>query len=183
MELKTKKLSSQCTLATLLALSLLSCDTAVNTTTADAGTTTSANSRAINQFATNSTSIATAFGGNCTSLARDTSSCQSERESLGFTDEWLLFSCNVVLGLANASKQSVTSMGSATYATVTATGLPAHKSNYYPTSGSYSFSANDYTVSGSYNDMYEAYSTSSGNPNLLAQQSYVLYIPLNPVRC
>lgn len=155
-----------------------SCLEANKTNTANSG---DSSTRSINLYTTDSTGIPTDFGGTCTSLIRETSSCQSAREQLGFTDEWLLFSCNVELGLADASKNAVTTMGSATFVTLKATGLPAHKSNYYPTSNSYSFTANNEIVTGDYSDMYEAYSTSSGNPHLLSQQSYVLYIPLNPV--
>lgn len=146
----------------------------------DSSSLSSSLTRAVNALATDSTDIGTAFGGTCTSKTRDVSSCKAAREALGFEDEWLYFSCNVVLGLADASKNEVTSMAAATFITVKATGLPAHKSNFYPTTGTYSFSAYDYTVSGNYTDMYEAYSPSSGNPNLIAQQSYVLYIPKSP---
>jgi hypothetical protein len=65
--------------------------------------------------------------------------------------------------------------------TVTFAGIPDHTSNYFPTSGSYSFDAYDYTVTGTYSAMYAAYTTTFPNPNTLAQQSYVLYIPINPV--
>lgn len=117
---------------------------------------------------------------NCTKTTRDTSSCQTARTNLGLSGDWLSFSCNVVLGLADASKNSVSSYASATYVTVTAVGLPDHKSNFYPTSGTYSFSANSYTVTGNYNDMYTSYSPSFNNPNSIAKQSYVAYIPISP---
>ena len=174
--IKKKNLILFGTMEAALVLTLVwSCAPGDSTTASSTSTT-----RTINANVTDSTGITTAYGGTCTSLTRDTDSCKSAREALGFEDEWLLFSCNVVLGLADASKNSVTERSSATFATVTATGLPAHPSNYFPQTGTYSFTANSETVTGNYADRYEAYSTSSGNPNTTAQQSYVLYIPLSP---
>lgn len=136
--------------------------------------------RTVNSLTSDGSSISTAFGGTCVQLTRDVSSCKSSREDLGLSDDWLSFSCNVELGLADSSKNSVTSYDSATYITVTFTGVPAHPSNFFPSSGSYSFDANDYTVTGDYTDRYEDYTPTSANPNTLAQQSFVLYIPKSP---
>jgi hypothetical protein len=135
--------------------------------------------RAIDAFLTDDSTVSVT-GGSCTKTTRDTSSCEDARTALGLSGDWLKFSCNVVLGLADGSLLSVSSYASATYVTVTATGLPDHKSNFYPTSGSYEFNANDYTVTGDYNDMYTSFSPSFPNPHSIAQQSYVLYIPINP---
>jgi hypothetical protein len=136
-------------------------------------------SRAINAFLTDVGTV-TVTGGSCTKTTRDTSSCQSARTTLGLSGDWLSFSCNVVLGLANASLASVTDYSSATYVTVTAVGIPDHKSNFFPTSGSYSFTANGYTVTGNYNDMVDSYSPTFPNPHSIAQQSLVYYIPISP---
>ena len=130
----------------------------------------------------NQTAVATVTvtGGSCTKTTRDTSSCQSARTTLGLSGEWLKFSCNVVLGLANASQTTVTDYASATYVTLTVTGLPDRKSNFFPSTGTYSFTAYDYTVTGNYADMKNTYSPSSPNPHSIAQQSVVYYIPINP---
>lgn len=107
--------------------------------------------RAINSDQTTVGTVTTAYGGSCTKVTRDTSSCQSARTTLGLSGDWLSFSCNVVLGLATSGLASTTTYSSASYVTVKFVGLPDHTSNYYPTSGSYSFTANSYTVTGTYN--------------------------------
>lgn len=144
------------------------------------GGSSSGSTRAINANLTTVGTV-TVTGGSCTKTTRDTSSCQSARTALGLSGDWLSFSCNVVLGLANASLASVTTYASATYVTVTAVGLPDHKSNFYSTSGTYSFTANSYTVTGNYADMNKSFTPSFPNPNTTAQQSYVFYIPISPV--
>ena len=145
------------------------------------GISSTTSSRAINANVTLGTSITTAYGGTCQKITRDVSSCQAARTALGLTGDWLKFSCNVVLGLATSSMTSTTSYSGATYVTVTFYGLPDHTSNFYPTTGTYSFTANGYTVTGSYNSMYSAYTTTYANPNSIAQQSFIMYIPINPV--
>ncbi len=145
-----------------------------NTTTSS-----SSNTRALNANTTALGTVTTSYGGTCTKLSRDTSSCQSDRTALGLTGDWLSFSCNVVLGLATASKAATTSLSSASYVTLTFVGLPDRTSNYFARTGSYSFTAYNYTVTGSYSSMYSAYTTTYPNPNTIAQQSFVMYIPIN----
>jgi hypothetical protein len=58
--------------------------------------------------------------------------------------------------------------------------LPDYKGNYFPTTGSYSFTANGNLVAGTFLSMYEAYTTTYENPNSIAQKTLVVYIPINP---
>lgn len=163
-------------LATVVAIGIWACSSAKS----NSGGGSSSTSRAINANLTEVGTV-TVTGGSCTKTVRDTSSCKAAREALGLSGDWLSFSCNVVLGLANSSMASVTDYSSATYVTVTATGLPDHKSNFYATSGSYSFTANGYTVAGTYAAMNRSYTPSFPNPFSITQKSYVFYIPINPV--
>jgi hypothetical protein len=117
---------------------------------------------------------------NCALLSRDTSSCNAARTAMGFTGNWLLFSCNVVLGLKTAGGATTTTFGSAAWVTITFTDLPDYASNYYPQTGTYSFTANSETVSGNYSTMYTAYTTAYPNPSYIAQQSMVLKVPITP---
>lgn len=140
--------------------------------------------RAVDAYQTFVQTISTSFGGSnagtCRQVSRDTSSCQAARTALGLSGDWLKFSCNVTLGLATSGGASTTTYGSATYVTVTFYAIPDHTSNYFPTSGSYSFTANGMSVGGTYSSMYTAYTTAYTDPNVIAQQSYVLSIPINP---
>jgi len=144
------------------------------------GGSTTTTTRTVDANTTVSTAVTTTYGGICNKLTRDTSSCQSARTALGFSGNWLLFSCNVVLGLVDSSGNSVSSYSSATYVTATITDLPDYTSNYYATSGTYSFTANSATVSGNFSDMYSAYTTSFPDPSYIAQQSMVAKIPITP---
>jgi hypothetical protein len=144
----------------------------------------SSNIRTLTAFSTpNGTTVPTGYAtktGTCAQLARDTSSCQAARQALGLTGNWLAFSCNVVEGLATSSQAATTSIAGAAYVTLTSTGLPDHPSNYYPTTGSYDFTAYDYTVTGSFDSLYAAFSTFFPDPNSIAAQSTVMYVPLSP---
>jgi hypothetical protein len=100
------------------------------------------------------------------------------RTALGLSGNWLSFSCNVVLGLATSNGTTTTTYADAAYVTVTTYDLPDHTSNYYPSSGSYSFTANSTTISGDYSSMYTAYTTSFPDPSTISQQSITMNIPL-----
>lgn len=156
-------------------------DTDSTGTSTGAGTTTggqTGSTRTLDAYTTQGASVTTDYGGSCTTLVRDTRSCQSAREALGLSGNWLKFSCNVVIGLANSSNASVTSLSSATYITLTAVDLPDHPSNYFPTSGTYSFTANGVSVTGNYSSLYSAYSPSFPNPGTIGSQSYVMFLPI-----
>ncbi len=131
----------------------------------------------------NQTVVATVtspYGGTCNKVTRDTSSCQSARTALGLSGDWLSFSCNVTLGLKTAGGAETTTYSSAAFVTVTFYAIPDHPSNYFQSSGYYSFTANGESVAGNYSAMYAAYTTTYTDPNMIAQQSYVLSIPINP---
>jgi hypothetical protein len=116
-------------------------------------------------------------------LIRDTSSCQSARTALGFSGDWLSFSCNVKLDPVDGSQNHVSNVSGATYIAISFTGLPDRKSNYFATSGAYSFTdQSGTTVSGNYSDMHETYTTTFPNPNTVAQKSYVFYVPVSPAK-
>ena len=115
----------------------------------------------------------------CTLVSRDTSSCQTARTALGLSGNWLKFSCNVTLGLADASGNSTTNYAAATYVTVTFVDLPDYSSNYY-VSGTYSFTANSSSVGGSFSSLSNTYSPSYPNPSNIAQQSITMNIPITP---
>ncbi len=136
---------------------------------------------ALSATVTEGASNSGASGGTCKLLTRDTTSCQSARTALGLSGNWLKFSCNVTLGLANGSGTAVTNIGSATYVTATSTDLPDHHSNYFTTTGTYSFTANSASVCGNYTDMHETYTPSYNDPNMIASQSLVMYFPLTTV--
>lgn len=112
----------------------------------------------------------------------DTTSCQSARTTLGLSGEWLKFSCNVVLGLVGSDGTTpVTSYSSASYITVTFVDLPDYSSYYYPSSGTYSFTANSLTVGGSYSTLRNTSVTPTYNdPNTIAKQSVTMNIPKTP---
>lgn len=156
----------------LMALFLTNCGSGISTTTSSTRTLT-ANTSVLS-------SVTTAYGGTCKLLSRDTSSCQSSRQSLGLSGNWLSFSCNVVLGLATSSGASTTSYSSASYVTITSSTLPDYTSNYFPTTGSYSFTAYGFTVSGTYSSMYSAYTTTFPDPDSISQVSLTMNIPINP---
>jgi hypothetical protein len=101
---------------------------------------------------------------------------------LGLSGNWLDFSCNVVEGLANSSLSAVTSLGSATYVTLTSPDLPDYASNYYPTSGSYDFTANGYSVTGLFDSLYAAFTPPFPDPGSIGANSLTLYIPINPAQ-
>lgn len=132
---------------------------------------------------TEGSSVTTPFGGTCKQLIRDTSSCSASRTALGFSGDWLSFSCNMKLTPVDGSKNQVANVSAATYIAISFSGLPDHKSNYFATSGTYSFTdQSGNTVAGNYSEMYEPYSTTYPNPNTTAQKSYVLYVPAAPAR-
>jgi hypothetical protein len=144
---------------------------------------TTSTTRSLTAFQTDGASIPTsapATTGTCTQLTRATTSCQSSREALGLSGNWLSFSCNVVIGLATSSGASTTSYADATYITLTTPDLPDYKTNYYTTTGSYSFTAYDYTVEGTFDSLYTSYTTAYPDPNTIASQSAVLSIPITP---
>ena len=137
--------------------------------------------RTLTAFSTpDGTTVPTGYAtktGTCSQLTRDTSSCQAARQALGLTGNWLAFSCNVVEGLATSSQAATTSIADAAYVTLSSTGLPDHPSNYYPTTGSYDFAAYGYTVTGTFDSLYAAFSTYFPDPNSIAAQSTVMYVP------
>ena len=136
--------------------------------------------QALNANQTYVSTVTSPYGGTCSKVTRSTTACQSARTALGLSGNWLAFSCNVVLGLATSSLASTTSYASATYVTVTTVDLPDHTSNYFPTTGTYSFTANGTTIAGNYSSMYTAYTTSYPDPSTIASQSIVMYIPITP---
>lgn len=151
--------------------------TASTGTTGGSGTTTA---EALNANQTSVTSVTTSYGGTCEKVTRDTTSCQSARTALGLSGDWLNFSCNVTLGLATAGGAATTTYSSAAYVTVTIVDLPDHTSNYFPTTGTYDFTANSTTVSGNYSSMYSAYSTTFPDPSTISTQSITMNIPISP---
>jgi hypothetical protein len=118
--------------------------------------------------------------GTCAQLARDTSSCQPAREALGLTGNWLAFSCNVVEGLATSSQAATTSIASAAYVTLTSPSLPDHASNYYPTTGTYAFTAYGYDVTGPFDALNAPFSTYFPDPSSIQASTVTMYIPLSP---
>lgn len=136
--------------------------------------------QALNANQTKVAAVTTAYGGSCNKVSRTTTACQSARTALGLSGNWLTFSCNVVLGLATSTLASTTSYSAATYVSLTSTELPDHTSNYFPTTGSYSFTANSVTIAGTYVSMYSAYTTTYPDPSSIASQSVVMYVPISP---
>ena len=160
----------------LAALSIASCGTNSSSSNANTGS----SSLSLLSHQSDVTTVSDANGGSCEMVTRDTSSCESARTTLGLSGNWLAFSCTVQLGLATSSKTSTTDYANAAYVTVTTQSLPDHKSNYYPTSGTYSFTANTLRYSGSYSDMHVAYSPSFPDPNTISQKAETFYIPISP---
>jgi hypothetical protein len=141
--------------------------------------------RAINANTTFIQNITTTFQSTtsvCAQVSRNTSSCQSARTTLGLTGNWLNFSCNVVLGLADGSGNATTNIGSAVYVTLVNEDLPDYTSNYYPTTGSYSFSANGYTVAGTFASLYVAFAPAFPDPNIIATRNGTMKVPINPAQ-
>jgi hypothetical protein len=118
--------------------------------------------------------------GTCAQVTEDTSSCKAARQALGLSGNWLDFSCNVVEGLADASMAATTSMTSAKYVTLSVVSLPNYDSNYYATTGSYSFSAYGYTVAGDFQSLSQAYTTYYPDPSFNQVQALTVPIPLSP---
>lgn len=146
------------------------------------GTTSSNPSSSVSLLSNQTTvaNIAGANGSTCNLVTRDTSSCQSARTALGLSGNWLAFSCTVQLGLATSTKTSTTNYASAAYVTVTTQSLPDHKSNYYPTTGSYSFTANGIHYGGNYSDLHINYNPPFPDPNTISQRTETFYIPISP---
>jgi hypothetical protein len=165
----------------LFSLTACNGEKAADLTPTDGGSTGSG--RTLRTGITESSSVTTAHGDTCKLLTRDTSSCQATREALGFSGDWLSFSCNVKLTPVDGSNAAVSNVSSATSIAIGFTGLPDHKSTYFATTGTYSFTdQSGTTVSGNYSDMYQYYDTIFDNPNKTAQKSYVLYVPASPAR-
>ena len=143
-------------------------------------TTVAITGQALNAYQTFVSTITSPFGGSCDKVIRDTTSCQNARTALGLSVNWLSFSCNVVLGLATSALAPTTNYASAAYVTVTFYNLPDHTSNYFPTTGSYSFTANGTTIAGNYSSMYVAYTPSYPDPGINAQQTTTMNIPISP---
>lgn len=164
------------TISTFIATS--SCEDGVSAgggTTSTPTPTPSGSSRTVDAYTTSG-----AIHGNCALKTRSTATCDAARTALGFTGNWLKFSCNITLGLLDVTNATASSYAAATWVTLTFVDLPEHESNYYPTSGTYSFTANGETVTGNYNDMYRAYTPASPNPSFVAQKSYVMKVPKTP---
>lgn len=165
-----------------LALAMALSITGVSCSSSSSSSTTSS-TRTLTAFNTAGNTVSNLVLGtseSCTQYTRDTSSCQSSREALGLSGNWLDFSCNVVEGLADSSENSTTTYSDATYVTLTSPDLPDYTSNYYPTTGSYSFTAYDYTVTGTFDSLYASFSTPFPDPGSIGANSVTLYIPLNP---
>ena len=62
--------------------------------------------------------------------------------------------------------------------TVTFPDLPDYPSNYYPTTGTYSFTAGSVLVTGNYSSLYSAYTTTFPDPGSIATVSTVMKIPI-----
>ncbi|HEY2774811.1 MAG TPA: YHYH protein [Candidatus Binatia bacterium] len=88
----------------------------------------------------------------CAVRDRDTSACQSARQSQGLDGYWLKFSCRVSLTL------------SAGVVTAHTDGQPDYVSNYFATS----------------DPCHETYTGAIQNPNLIAAQSFTVGFPVTP---
>ena len=119
-------------------------------------------------------------GGTCPRLNMTTTSCEAARTALGLTGNWLKFSCDVTLGLADSSLNPTTEYSDATYVSVIFYDIPDYQSNYFATTGSYGFIANGTTFGGTFLSMYTPYSTAYPDPSTIIQQDVTMYIPLNP---
>lgn len=118
--------------------------------------------------------------GTCSELTEDTSSCLASRSALGLTGNWLAFSCNVVLGLATSSQASTSSLSDAVYVSLTSHDLPDYDSNYYPSTGTYDFTAYGYTVTGAFSALSAPFSTFFPDPNTIAAHDVTMYVPIAP---
>lgn len=167
-------------LVLLVALVVAAALAGCKSSSSSSGSSSSTTTRTITANTTQGTAIPVRSGGTAYLLTRDTSSCESDRTTLGLSGNWLKFSCNVVLGLADSSKNDVSSYSSATYVKITAYDLPDYDSNYYPTSGTYSFTANGEEVTGNYSNLDASYSPSFPDPNHIAQRTIVMYVPKAP---
>ncbi len=116
----------------------------------------------------------------CYQISMYTNPCATARQDLGLNGNWLDFSCNVVEGLATSSYASTTNILNATYVSLQTDDLPNYDSNYYPTSGSYNFTANGFTVTGLFDTLYQSYTTAFPDPNSISAQNVTMYVPLNP---
>lgn len=162
-------------------LVLAACTSSVGNVASSSSTT----SRTIDANTTFLQTITTTFDTKtevCSQVSRDTSSCQSSRTALGLSGNWLSFSCNVIIGCADSSKIAMSTCTGATYVTLTTHALPDYESNYWPTTGTYSFTAYDTTVAGSYSSLYSAFSTPYPNPNHIASRSAIMYVPVTPLQ-
>ncbi len=142
--------------------------------------TTSTSSITTNTSASESVTNPYGNGGTCTKLIRTTTSCEAARTALGLSGNWLKFSCDVTLGLADSSYNVTTEFSNATYVSVTFYDIPDYQSNYFAPTGSYNFTANGTTFAGTFLSMYESYTTAFPDPSSIAQQTVLMYIPLNP---
>jgi hypothetical protein len=168
----------QLVVAVMLSGFAVACSSSSNSSSTSSSRTINANTTAIE-------TVSTTFNGTsetCSLLSRDASSCTSARTALGLSGNWLSFSCNVVLGLADASKNSTTSYSSAKYVTLAVENLPDYTSNYWPTTGSYSFTANGYTVTGNDSDLYVAFTVPFNDPNKIGARSATMYVPITPAQ-
>src|SRR5262249_28609138 len=117
-----------------------------------------------------STGVATTAG-SCAQVTEDTSSGPAARQALGLFGSWLSFSFNIVEGLADSSMTATTSISDAKYVTLTVVSMPNYASNYYATSGSYSFSANGDTVTGDFDALNQSYTTYYPDPDFVSVQT------------
>jgi hypothetical protein len=168
-------------ITTFLSMWIIGCSSGSSSSDGGSSTTT----RTVDSLTTVTGTVTTTVLGtseSCSQLSRDASSCESARTSLGLTGNWLKFSCNVAESLVNSSLSAVTSIASATYVKLVSTSLPDYKSNYFATTGSYSFTANGDTVSGNFSDLYSAFTTPFPDPGTIGAESITMYIPLNPAQ-
>ncbi len=119
-------------------------------------------------------------GAFCDKNSRTTSTCASARQALGLTGNWLNFSCNLQLGLVTSTGSITTDYAAASFISITFVNLPDHTSNYYSTTGNYSFSANGITIGGTFSSLYKMYTPSFPDPGLIAQKNVVMKVPKTP---
>lgn len=120
------------------------------------------------------------IGGLCYYLTRDTTHCQATRTAIGLSGNWLNFSCNVTLGLADSAKNSTEIFSHASYVTASFTSIPDYGSHYFAQTGTYYFTGNDDTVGGFYKDLYDATLPTYPESHYITQKNITLYIPINP---
>jgi hypothetical protein len=140
-------------------------------------------SSACNNDYTGSGTNCTSFTQACSRVSESTSSCQSARTALGLSGNWLSFSCNVVLGCTDSSKNAMSTCTGATYVSVTTQSLPDYASAYYASSGTYNFTANGESVTGSFGSLRNSYSTAFSDPGYIGAQNKTMYIPITPTQC